>query len=255
MLELQWGAQLRGETAGWSLRDSLFLYTFCYRLTSDKYRFDLILFDCQKGQKIDLTFLQPSRFEQEPSLCASTLGITRKSCELERTQGICAKAKCLCVISQIAHKFFTFLVDHWVPERGWRQQRQYWQLRGKVVPESIYSSTCPASPWVFRSPVHEPIPFTCRFDAYRHNSWSHLVPHAKSRARGIQAAFEYLAESWLCCCLFTYCVICSFSLSSDADNLSLYHWYDIVILGVLMRSNQSTVQCTASARWWMTAEV
>lgn len=93
------GAQPGGEAAAWRLRDSLFHYRFCCRLTADRYRFDLILFDCLKGQKIGLTFLQP-KFEQKPSLCASILGITRKSYGLPEH-----KAKRLCVISQIAHTF------------------------------------------------------------------------------------------------------------------------------------------------------
>lgn len=83
----------------------------------------------------------------------------------------------------------------------------------------------------------------------------HILSHMQNQEPG---GFRQPLSIWQsrgCAVVCSHSVICSFSLSSDADNLSLYHWYDIVILGVLMRSNQSTVQCTASARWWMTAEV
>lgn len=167
-----------------------------------------------------------------------------------RAQGICAKASVS--FPKLHTNFSMFLVGHWLPGRGWREHRQYWQLRGKVVPESICSSTCPSSPCALR----EALDHQCTSPSPLSAGWMHvgiipnscLVPHAKSRTRGIQAAFECLAESWLHCWLFTQSVICSFCTSSDADNLCLYHWHDIVILGMLMRSDQNTVQCTASAR-------
>lgn len=122
------GAQPGGEAAAWRLRDSLFHYRFCCRLTADRYRFDLILFDCLKGQKIGLTFLQP-KFEQEPSLCASILGITRKSYGLpEHTRQNASVS-----FPKLHTHLSTFLVDHRLPGRGWGKHRQSWQLRGHLL--------------------------------------------------------------------------------------------------------------------------
>lgn len=232
------GAQPGGEAAAWRLRDSLFHYRFCCRLTAGRYRFDLILFDCLKGQKIGLTFLQP-KFEQEPSLCASILGITRKSYGLpEHTRQNASVS-----FPKLHTHLSTFLVDHRLPGRGWGKHRQSWQLRG------TYSSTCPSSPCTLPEGSdhrHEPIPFTCRFDAQ--------LLTMSCPTWGIQTAFGYLDIyiyiyiSWLRCWLFTQCVTCPFCISSDADYLSLCHCCDIVILGLLTRSNQTNVQCTASAR-------
>lgn len=254
MLELQQGAQLRGKLlAG----DSLFHYRFCCHFTSDKYRIDLVLFDCQKGQQIGLTFLQP-KFEQEPQ-CASILGITRKSYELpESTRHLC---KGLCVFSQIAHKFLHVSSGSGIlgclGEVGGSTDSN-WELRGKVVPWSICSSTCPSSPCA----LPEGLDPQCMSPSSFSTAWmhvgtipNHVLSHVQNQEPG---GFRQPFSAWQspgCTVGFAQPVWFSFCMSSGADNLSLCHCYDTVILGMLMRSNQNTVQCTASARWWMTMEV
>lgn len=145
-------------------------------LTSDSYRFDLILLDCQKGQIIGPTCFQP-KFEQEPSLRAvcSSWESQGNPMNFQGVRGIRAKAKCFWVISQIARKFLPVSSGSLIAwERS--EEAQIIQVRGKVVPESICSNIFPSSLCplphlqIIRLSVHGSIPYICKFDAYRYNS-------------------------------------------------------------------------------------
>lgn len=132
--------------AGWRLRNSLFHYRFSYRLTSDKYRFALNLFDCQKCQRIGLTFLQP-KFDQDPSLCAFILGIARKSYELPgSTRHFCKGQMPLCYIpncTQISPCFW-WISDCLGEVRGSTDNTDNTDESGRRY-QSTYSNIFPSS--------------------------------------------------------------------------------------------------------------
>lgn len=76
-----------------------------------------------------------------------------------------AKAKCLCVISQIAHKFLHVSSGSLIAWERSEEAQINCQVRGKVVSESIYSNIFPSSlcplpkssdPQIINAWVHSP---------------------------------------------------------------------------------------------------
>lgn len=90
-------------------------------------------------------------------------------------QDIFSKAKRLCVISQIAHKFLHIssgLLIAW--ERSEEAQTilmsQEGRIRAPTPTSSLPLSALSPNAEIIRSPMNGPIPYICKFDVYRHNS-------------------------------------------------------------------------------------
>lgn len=149
--------------------NSQFYCRFCCRLTSDKYRLHLILFDCQKGQIIGSCLLQ-LKPEQELTLCAFILGFTWKSFEFPGTRILC-KSKmppCYCPhYTQISPCVW------WVPN-SWEEFRGIRDIRSKGkcylrVSTPTSSLSLPLL-WILRSSDHQSMGPTPTFASLVHLS-------------------------------------------------------------------------------------
>lgn len=164
--------------------NSQFYCRFCCRLTSDKYRLHLILFDCQKGQIVGSCLLQ-LKSEQELTLCAFILGFTWKSFEFPGTRILC-KSKmppCYCPHYTQISPCVWWVPNSWEEFRGIRDIRSKGKcyLRVSTPASSLSLSASALNPQVIRSSVHGSNPYICKFGAFEHNSYLFPIHHGKPR--------------------------------------------------------------------------